>query len=492
MRNSLIFKLLGAFLLVIAIGSLVIAVLTSQATRNAFNLYTTRSGQIWAQRLAPDLADFYARADNWNGVDAVLQSELGTQAIPVGMGQGRGFGQGQQNANNGMTLAPASRAGVAGMEQRLILADEKGIVIGDTQAELLGKQLSASELIYGAAIFVKNNLVGTLVVAPNDLHNSNTPASEFLASVNQAIISSAIIAGLIALILGSILFLQIIKPIRQLKKAATAIASGDLNQRVVIRSRDELGELGLTFNQMAESLANAETQRRHLVADVAHELRTPLAAIQGTLEGMQDGILPLDEEQVAALHSETMLLNRLVDDLKLLSLAEAGQLKLERQETEPGILFQQIVERVKPQADQKNIRLELDLQGDLPVVWMDSDRITQVLNNLIGNALRYTPESGIIKVQGSFLPSTNSLEVSVSDTGQGINPKDLPYVFDRFYRADKSRNRSSGGSGLGLAIVKQLVEAHGGNVRAESPIYQDQKQQGYGTKISFSLLSLKQ
>lgn len=339
-------------------------------------------------------------------------------------------------------------------------------MISDTQAELVGKQLSASELSYGAAISVKNNLVGTLVVAPNNLHNSNTPASEFLEFVNQAIISSAVIADLIALILGSVLFLQIIKPIRQLKKAATAIASGDLEQRVVIRSRDELGELGLTFNQMAESLANAETQRRHLVADVAHELRTPLAAIQGTLEGMQDGILPLDKEQVTALHSETMLLNRLVEDLKLLSLAEAGQLKLERQETEPGILFRQIVERVKPQADQKNIRLELDLKPDIPVVWIDSDRITQVLNNLIGNALRYTPDGGTIKVQGSINPSTGSIEVSVTDTGQGIASDNLPFIFDRFYRADKSRTRSSGGSGLGLAIVKQLVEAHGGNVKA--------------------------
>jgi signal transduction histidine kinase len=485
MRNSLIFKLMGTFLLVIAIGSAVIAILISQATRNAFNLYTTRSGQVWALRLAPDLADYYAQAHNWNGVDAVLQSDFGAQITSggMGMGQGRGFGQGQQNANSGM---------MAGMGQRLILADEKGQVIGDTQDELMGKQISANELKNGAAITVDNNLVGTLIVTPNDLVNSNTPASEFLASVNQAIVSSAVIAGLIALILGTVLFLQITKPLRQLKKAATAIASGDLNQRVSIRSHDELGELGLTFNQMAESLANAETQRRHLVADVAHELRTPLAAIQGTLEGMQDGILPLDEEQVAALHSETMLLNRLVDDLKLLSLAEAGQLKLERQETEPGILIRQIVERVNPQADQKNIRLEMDLQSNLPVVWMDSDRITQVLNNLIGNALRYTPESGTIKVQGSFIPSTNSLEVSVSDTGQGINPEDLPYVFDRFYRADKSRNRSSGGSGLGLAIVKQLVEAHGGKVLAESPIFQGDNQQGFGTKISFTIPKLKQ
>jgi two-component system, OmpR family, sensor histidine kinase BaeS len=479
MRNSLIFKLMGAFLLVIAIGSAVIAILTSQATRNAFNLYTTRSGQVWAQRLAPDLANYYSQTNSWNGVDAVLQSDFGSLISPsgMGMGQGRRYGQGLQNSGGMM----------AGMGQRLILADENGLVVGDTQGELIGKVISASELKNGAAITINNSLVGTLIVTPNDLASSNTPASEFLASVNQAIVSSAVIAGGIALILGTVLFLQIIKPLRLLKDAATAIASGDLDQRVSIRSSDELGDLGSAFNKMAESLASAEIRRRRLVADVAHELRTPLAAIQGTLEGMQDGVLPLDEEQVSALYSETMLLNRLVGDLKLLSLAEAGQLKLEKQETEPSILIHQIVDRAKPQSDLKSVRLETDLPPDLPIMWMDSDRITQVLNNLIGNALRYTPEGGTITVQASHLTATALMEISVRDTGQGINPDDLPYVFDRFYRADKSRTRSSGGSGLGLAIVKQLIEAHGGMVRAESPIYNDLNQRGYGTKISFTI-----
>jgi signal transduction histidine kinase len=481
MRNSLIFKLMGAFLLVIAIGALVISILTSQATRNAFNLYTTRSGQVWAQRLAPDLADYFAQKHTWQGVDEFIQTELSAQITPggMGMGQGRGYGPGQQNSG-GMGM-------MSGMGQRLIVTDEKGLVVGDTQGELVGKSISSAELKNGTEIILDNSPVGTLIITPNDLSNANTPAGQFLASANQALISSAGIAGVIALILGGVLFLQITAPLRQLKKAAAAIAAGDLNQRVSIRSRDEFGDLGNTFNHMAESLANAETQRGHLVADVAHELRTPLAAIQATLEGMQDGVLPLDEEQIAALYSETMLLNRLVGDLKLLSLAEAGQLKLEKQEIEPGVLISQIVERAKPQADQKNIRLVTDLQPDLPDVLIDSDRITQVLNNLIGNALHYTPEGGAITVQGSVLGADHSLQIVVSDTGPGIDPEDLPFIFDRFYRADKSRTRSSGGSGLGLAIVKQLVEAHGGKVGVESPILHNQDQQGYGTKFTFTV-----
>jgi signal transduction histidine kinase len=487
MRNSLLFKLMGTFLLVIAIGALVISVLVSQATRSAFNLYTTRSGQVWAQRLAIDLADYYAQAHSWQGVEAVLQADIGTQGSPGMMGNGpgseqrSGSGSGWQNSNSGM---------MAGMGQRLILVDEKGVVISDTQNTIIGQQISSTELMNGAGITVNDQLVGTIIVTLSGLPSSGTPAGEFLDSVNQAIISSVIIAGVIAMILGGILFIQIISPLRQLKKATSAIAAGNLDERVNIRSQDEFGELGTTFNRMAESLATAETQRQHMVADVAHELRTPLAAVQATLEGIQDKVLPLDEEQINALYSETMLLNRLVGDLKLISLVEAGQLHLEKREIKPGIFIGQIVERLKPQADQKNIHLEIKLPPDIPDLFVDSDRITQVLTNLIINALRYTPEGGTITIQAIFPAPGGFIQISITDTGLGIDPESLPFIFDRFYRADKSRTRASGGSGLGLAIVKQLVEAHGGKVFAESPVFKDENQRGYGTSISFTLPGL--
>ncbi|MHB8135736.1 MAG: sensor histidine kinase [Anaerolineaceae bacterium] len=481
MRNSLIFKLLGAFLLVIAIGSLIISILTSQATRNAFDLYTTRNSQVWAQRMAPVLADYYIQNGNWQGVDVILQSDISEQVAPGGvgnmMGQGQGRGAGRQASGNAMTSS----------DQRLILADGKGIVISDTLNELIGNQLSTSELQNGVPITVKDSMVGTLIITINSLNGSSTLSDEFLASVNRAIVESVVVVSILALILGAILFIQITAPLRQLSKAAISIANGDLSKRVNIRSKDEIGELGSTFNSMAESLSNAEKQRQHLVADVAHELRTPLTAIQGTLEGIQDGILPMDEEQIAALHSETTLLNRLVGDLRLLSLAEAGQLKLELQETDLTALIQNIAERMKSQSIQKHINLETELQPNFPEGQLDPDRFTQVLTNLIGNALRYTPEDGTIKVQASYLAANDLFQISVEDTGPGIDAENLPYVFDRFYRADKSRTRSSGGSGLGLAIVKQLVEAHGGKIQAESPVFQDENNQGFGTKFSFTL-----
>ena len=486
MRNSLIFKLMGAFLLVVAIGGLVISWLVSQATQNAFSLYTSRSGQMWAQRLAPVLADYYSLSGSWQGVDAILQSDLATTVTPGMGGSGNGNGTG---AGRGMGAGPMAGGGMWGITgQRMILSDAQGIVLSDTTGELVGEQLSADQIRNSTPILVNDTLVGRLMVSPIDLSGARTPAGDFLTSINQSIITSAAVAGLIALLLGGILFFQITAPLRNLKKAAHAITQGDLNQRVAIRSHDELGELGETFNSMADTLKKNEIQRQNLVADIAHELRTPLAAIQATLEGMLDGVLPTDAEQVTALHHETMLLNRLVGDLRLLSLADSGELTLEGAQADLNELICQVVERSKNQAGQKNITLQVDIPGALPEIQADTLRITQVLNNLIGNALRYVPESGTIIVSARKISEPeDAIEVSVTDTGKGIPKEDLPNVFDRFYRADKSRTRASGGSGLGLAIVKQLVEAHGGKVEANSPIFSGESQQAYGTRISFTL-----
>lgn len=484
MRNSLIFKLLGAFLLVIAIGALVVSFLTSQATREAFSIYTTRSGQVWAGRLTEYLVNFYSQSNSWQGVDAFLASGLSTEFVPPGaengelsQNQGHGPGSGRQFIGANAFLSG----------QRLILADADGVIISDSDNELVGRLLSAEEIQAGTAIIVNDARVGTLFVTPEDFTNSDTLAGEFMSSVNQAIISSTVISSLIALLLGALLLFQIIRPIRQLKDAAEAIASGDLNQRVNIRSKDELGQLGTTFNHMAEHLTSLELQRRNLVADIAHELRTPLTAIQGTLEGVQDGVIPMDEEQIEALYAETTLLNRLVGDLKLLSLAEAGQLSLYKASTDIPALCSTIVERLKPQAEEKGIHLEAHFDQDLSQVVVDSDRIKQVITNLIGNSLYYTPPGGTITLQVISNENDSGLQVSVSDTGPGIDPEDLPYIFDRFYRTDKSRSRNSGGSGLGLAIAKQLVEAHGGTIRVESPLLMDGVSEPHGTKIVFSL-----
>jgi len=486
MRNSLIFKLMGAFLLVVALGAIIIFWLTSRATQSAFNLYATRNGQALAQRLSPILAEYYSTNMSWQGVDAFLQSQLSSITTTItpgnGKGQGQGFGQGQG-------AGAGRQGGIWGaLGQRMILADGRGMVVSDTAGELNGQSLASTQLANGAPVMVNNTLVGTILVTPNNFAGTNTPAGQFLSSMNRSIILSVVFASILALILGAILFFEITAPLRRLNKAASAIAQGDLSQRVSIRSHDELGELSQTFNQMAESLDRNETQRQHLMADIAHELRTPITVIQANLEAMLDEVLPLDVEHVAALHDETLLLSRLVGDLRLLSQAEAGVLKLERQETEIGSLIQRVMEKIKVQAQQNGINLDVEIQDNLPRIWIDADRITQVLNNLIGNALRYTPRDGKIAVSATkSTGSANAIQISVTDTGPGIDPKALPFVFDRFYRADQSRARNSGGSGLGLAIVKQLVEAHGGKVEAVSPVYSNADKQVCGTRITITL-----
>ena len=383
---------------------------------------------------------------------------------------------------------------MGGMSQRLILADEQGRVIVDSEeyapnsdSELTGSHLSKDEIASGSPILVNGQLVGTLVIAPANLQSVTNPANTFLTSVNRSILISVLVAGAISLILVLLFSIQITSPIRQMQKAAGAIARGDLNQRVPVQSRDELGALAGSFNHMASSLARAEAQRQKLLADVAHELRTPLAVIQANTEGIQDGVITLDIEQIDAIHAETLLLGRLINDLRLISIAEAGELHLERQPVIPAQLLENGMERFQPQSAQKGVSLSLSVDQELPQVQVDVDRINQILNNLISNALRYTPKGGRITLSANRSDTgSGEVQISVTDTGPGIAGDDLPWVFDRFYRSDKSRARTSGGTGLGLAIVKQLVLAHGGRVWADSPVMQNDGQ-FMGTRITFTL-----
>jgi two-component system sensor histidine kinase BaeS len=215
-----------------------------------------------------------------------------------------------------------------------------------------------------------------------------------------------------------------------------------------------------------------------MVSDVAHELRTPLSNIRGYLEAVQDGMIEPKPEVIGSLHEEAMLLNRLVDDLQELSLAEAGQLRLERRQVAPSDVVNKAAEAARAQATSKGIALQVDLPADLPLVDVDHQRIGQVLGNLLSNALTHTPSGGKVVIAARARQS--EAEFSVSDTGEGIPPEHLPYVFERFYRADKSRSRATGGTGLGLSIAKQLVEAHGGQITVESQV-------GQGTTFTFTL-----
>jgi two-component system OmpR family sensor kinase/two-component system sensor histidine kinase BaeS len=362
------------------------------------------------------------------------------------------------------------------MGGRLVLADKDGTVVADSAGLAAGQKLFSSDVANGIPIQVKGQQVGTLVVDSEMMGGLRfSPLEEeFLQRVNRSVVLAGLIAGVIALAIGFILFRQITAPLRDLTLAARRIAGGNLSQRVEIRSQDEIGELSHAFNVMAESLARAENSRRTMVAGIAHELRTPLSVVQGNLEALLDGVFPPTPENIAAIHQETLLLSRLVDDLRELALAEAGQLKIEKQPTDLADLIQRTVLNFRAEATDRGIELGTELASDLPQVPVDPHRLEQVLRNLLANALRYTPAGGRVVVAASSPHSPQSwgargaVVVSVADTGVGIPADDLPHVFERFWRGDRSRSRTGGGAGLGLAIAKELVEAHGGTIGVES------------------------
>jgi len=307
---------------------------------------------------------------------------------------------------------------------------------------------------------------------------AGSPETNFITSVNRSLWLAVLIAGLTALLLALVFAHTILKPIRALKAAASRMEQGDLNQRASIKTRGEIGALAHAFNTMADSLSRSEQLRRNLVSDVAHELRNPLMNIRGYLELLQDQVLEPTPETLASLYEETSLLNRLVADLQDLSLAEAGQLRLARQPISLEEVTSQAVQIVQPHLARKNLALRVYIPPDLPCVEADQERVAQILRNLLSNAIMHTPNHGEISITASL--SESVVKISVQDSGVGIAPEHLPYLFERFYRADSSRARATGGTGLGLAIVKQVVQAHGGQISVES-------QPGKGTCFTFTL-----
>lgn len=294
----------------------------------------------------------------------------------------------------------------------------------------------------------------------------------FLTSVHKSLVwvgMAILAAGLAA---SYALARSITIPLRNLSRAAEQIEQGNFDQKVPVETKDEVGHLAGIFNEMAETLTINANLRRQFLANIAHELRTPLAIIQGHLEGMVDGVIEPNKDQLSSLHEEAIRLNRLITDLRDLSLAEVRQLAMEKGITDVNQTVSKAVHMLKPQSDAKDICINCSLDERLPEIEADTDRISQVFYNILVNAIRYSPTKGTIEVVTEKIEVEGQqwIKVSIADKGPGISQEDVPYIFDHFYRGDKSRDRKSGGSGLGLAVVKQLVEIHGGQVTVESKL----------------------
>ena len=302
----------------------------------------------------------------------------------------------------------------------------------------------------------------------------------FRASMFESLGYAVTASVLAALLVSFFLSRRIVAPIRTLTDASQHIAEGQYAERVQVNGSDEIAQLAARFNQMATQLEQVESMRRQLIGDVTHELRTPLTSIKGYMEGLVDGVLPSTPETFDQIHREADRLSRLVDDLQELSRVEAKAYSLDIHPMTVSNLVQTTVKRLAPQARDKHIILHPNLPADLPPLQADEDRITQVLVNLVANAIQYTPVGGNVSITAAR--QADEIRISVKDTGIGIPPEHLANLFTRFYRVDKSRSRNAGGgSGIGLTIAKHLVEAHGGRIWAES------KGEGQGSTFTFSL-----
>ena len=455
--NRLWVKLSLAFLAISLAAIGVVAVLSARATREQFRQYVVASGMAGQMGWAQTLTEYYAAQGSWAGVEALL-AQLG----PGGMGMGRG------------------RNAAAGAGPNFAVADPAGRVLASKNGELVGEVLPANVLAQGLPMTLDGRVIGTLLnVRPVDAV-FDAQGQAFLRQVQRSLVWAAVLAAVLSLALGVFVSRLLTAPLARLTTAAQAIAAGDLSQRVQVQSKDEIGDLGAAFNGMAASLAEAETLRRNLIADISHELRTPLTIIQGNIQAILEGVYPLEMAQMAGLYDETRLLTRLVDDLHDLALAEAGQLRLDRTPVNVSNLARTAAGQFDPVAEAADVKLTLETSEDVPEVLGDADRLAQVLRNLLSNAIRHTPAGGQVTMRVGC--SGEQVTIQVADTGSGIAPEDLPHVFDRFYRGDKSRSRRGGGAGLGLAITRQLVAAHGGHIEvASSP--------GLGTMFTITLPS---
>ena len=460
MRLSLRARLILSFLGAIAATAALVVILANRITADRFTYLVSNTGQMHARNLAPLFADYYAEVGSWNGVEALMDSYLDL-SVPS-------MGRGRHGAMMGMMASDGGR---------LLLVDAGAQIVADSQGQDVGVRLAAADLDTGAPIVVGDRQVGTLILA-SGMGTLTADESAFLSQVKWLMVVAAIVAGLAVLLVGSLQARRIVAPVRALADAARRVAGGEFAQ-IPVTSRDELGEMAMAFNTMAAELKRQHTLRRRAMADIAHELRTPLSVLQIDLESIEDGLTEPTTEVVARLQEEVALLNRLVEDLRMLSLAEAGELHMEVQPVEVGNLVQTVVERVRGTAQEKGVGLRSEIGAGVPPVAGDAQRLSQVLFNLLSNAVRHTPEGGQITVSAKHVEG-KLVRIAVQDNGEGIPAGDLAHVFERFYRTETALSRDSGGSGLGLAIAHRLVEAHGGRIWAESV-------EGEGSTFAFEL-----
>ncbi|MBF8256136.1 MAG: hypothetical protein HW375_1043 [Anaerolineales bacterium] len=431
--TSLRSKLVLVFLAVSALGIAFGMIFASLSTSGEFRRFVFSLNQ---EDLQSRLADYYVENGAWTGVETGLVAGL---------------------------PPPDTRPRL--QPEMFTLADGAGLVIVGGAQHQAGLILSSEQLAEFESIEVDGTTVGWMTV-PGNAFAPRGGETDFFRRVNNTLLLGAVAAFAVALVAGAVAARSLTRPLRDLTHAARAVAAGDFERKVVIGSRDELGTLAEAFNQMSRALAASQRLRRQMTADIAHELRTPLSIILGHLDAVEDGVLTGSADTTRIIREETERLARLVEDLRTLTRADAGELALARRPIDIGDLVARAVSAYQPQATTADVDLTAETQAGLEPIELDPDRMLQVLNNLVANALFHTPAGGRIVVRGTM--ASSGIRLTVQDSGPGFPPEDVGRVFDRFYRSDDARRREDGGSGLGLTIARSIVEAHGGTIEAQN------------------------
>lgn len=431
-------RLILSFTLIVLVSVTSMVLIAGLGAASEVRTFMFRGGMTGTEGLVGALEDHYRTYHTWQGVEDLLR-------FP---GQGRGhFGP----AMSGM------------MNMRLRLADAHGKLVIDTANPAVSGSLTPTDLEGAIPLTVDHQVIGYFLPG-GGVNFSQREETLLVRRLSRAALTAGMIAGGLSLLLALLLAYRLLRPIRELTVAAGTLAKGDLTQRVPVRGDDELAVLGNTFNRMADSLQRIEESRRSMTADIAHELRNPLAVQRANLEALLDGVYPLNTENLAPILEQNHLLTRLVEDLRTLALADAGQIQLELTPTDFPALVKRVIERFAHQAESNQIEIHFSSEASCPPVRLDPGRVEQILGNLLSNALRYTSPGGNIALR--FTRTQEAIQLSLHDSGPGIPENAIPHIFERFYRVDQSRSRSKGGSGLGLAIARKLAQAHDGSLSA--------------------------
>jgi signal transduction histidine kinase len=428
--KSLSVKLALAFFIASLSGLFFLAILAARVVAREFDVYVQAQDR---ETMVARLQDYYSARGEWSGVDSTIL--------------------GGEDAQR-MTARAA-----------FILVDQNGAVVFPHELPPGISHPPDSRAPGGTQIVVGDKVVGTMFPGPQTFDPRRAPGG-FIDRINRNLLLAGLGGAALSLALGIVLSRSLTRTLRELTAASNAIAVGERVEPVPVRTKDELGKLAGAFNRMNESLARARDLRQRMTADIAHELRTPLSVILGHAEALSEGVLPPSSETFHIIHDEANHLSRLVDDLRTLSMSEAGELTLYLQPQSVARLLDKIGAAFKAQARAEKIELSIEAAPGLPEVSLDADRMSQLMGNLLMNSLRHTPMGGRITVSAEG--NAAGVQIRVHNNGPEIDPEDLEHIFDRFYGGRAKPRRRDEGTGLGLAIAKSIVEAHGGRIRAES------------------------